>query len=161
MDRVEEIRGRLAAATPGPWWVQITTACYSVIQGGDRTNDGCYIAMMGYDYIDDRDWNDYPNSKADAELIANAPKDIDFLLRVLDSRTKRLRQLEVECDDLVGELRTHNQEHMPSGGQSEPSITCPRCNATSYNTYDIQHGYCGNCHWWTSHPTLGAVEPPG
>lgn len=30
-----------------------------------------------------------------------------------------------------------------------PSITCPKCNMTSYNPNDIREGYCGNCHDWT------------
>jgi ribosomal protein L37E len=32
------------------------------------------------------------------------------------------------------------------------SITCPRCGMTSYNPDDIDEGYCGNCHDWTSKP---------
>lgn len=30
------------------------------------------------------------------------------------------------------------------------SITCPQCNMTSYNPNDIEMGYCGNCHGYTS-----------
>jgi hypothetical protein len=33
---------------------------------------------------------------------------------------------------------------------AEPSITCPRCNMTSYHPEDIRHGYCGNCHAFTT-----------
>ena len=33
-----------------------------------------------------------------------------------------------------------------------PSITCPKCNRTSYNPSDIAHGYCGWCHAWTGAP---------
>src|SRR5580765_3759412 len=29
-----------------------------------------------------------------------------------------------------------------------PSFTCPKCGMVSYNTYDIEHMYCGNCHMW-------------
>lgn len=37
-----------------------------------------------------------------------------------------------------------------------PSITCPRCNMTSYNPNDIREGYCGNCHdWTTTKPVAG------
>ncbi len=32
-----------------------------------------------------------------------------------------------------------------------PSITCPTCNMTSYNTNDIEQKYCGNCNEWHSH----------
>lgn len=29
-----------------------------------------------------------------------------------------------------------------------PSIKCPKCRLVSYNTNDIQHKFCGNCHEW-------------
>jgi hypothetical protein len=31
-----------------------------------------------------------------------------------------------------------------------PSITCPVCGMTSYNQTDIEQGYCGRCHNWTT-----------
>jgi hypothetical protein len=31
-----------------------------------------------------------------------------------------------------------------------PSITCPQCHRTSYHPRDIEEGYCGNCHAFTS-----------
>lgn len=31
-----------------------------------------------------------------------------------------------------------------------PSITCPVCGMTSYNETDIEQGFCGNCHDWTT-----------
>ena len=34
-------------------------------------------------------------------------------------------------------------------GTAQPSVTCPRCQMTSYNPNDIREGYCGNCHDWT------------
>lgn len=44
---------------------------------------------------------------------------------------------------------------------SEPSFTCPRCGARSYNPNDIAEGYCGACHWWTGADNiLNAVDPP-
>jgi hypothetical protein len=39
-----------------------------------------------------------------------------------------------------------------------PSITCPRCGATSHHPDDVDQGYCGRCHWWTSDPVLGSPE---
>ena len=30
------------------------------------------------------------------------------------------------------------------------SITCPKCRMTSYHPEDVKHGYCGNCHEFTS-----------
>ena len=37
----------------------------------------------------------------------------------------------------------------------QPSITCPECDATSYNPNDVREGYCGNCHQYTSHRVNG------
>ncbi|HVQ84661.1 MAG TPA: hypothetical protein VMS84_07905 [Mycobacterium sp.] len=31
-----------------------------------------------------------------------------------------------------------------------PHVTCPVCHMTSYNPHDIEWGYCGNCHGYTS-----------
>lgn len=31
-----------------------------------------------------------------------------------------------------------------------PSIACPRCGKISYHPKDIEQGYCGHCHDWTS-----------
>lgn len=39
--------------------------------------------------------------------------------------------------------------------EDAPSITCPKCQMTSYNRNDIKYGYCGNCHEFTS-PPFGA-----
>ena len=36
--------------------------------------------------------------------------------------------------------------------EGEPSITCPRCGMTSYHPKDIENGFCGNCHDFTSAP---------
>jgi hypothetical protein len=39
----------------------------------------------------------------------------------------------------------------------EASFVCPRCGARSYNPHDIEHGYCGECHWWTGDVQLGSA----
>jgi len=39
---------------------------------------------------------------------------------------------------------------MPPRYTDPPSITCPVCGMTSYNLTDIEMGYCGNCHGYTS-----------
>jgi hypothetical protein len=35
---------------------------------------------------------------------------------------------------------------------SVPSFTCPRCDRTSYNEFDVREGFCGACHAWTGTP---------
>lgn len=32
----------------------------------------------------------------------------------------------------------------------EPSITCPQCGRMSFNSNDIENGYCIECHDWTT-----------
>jgi ribosomal protein S27AE len=49
--------------------------------------------------------------------------------------------------DLAAATKHSLADFMPPAGT--PSITCPRCGATSYNPNDIQQGYCGRCHDWT------------
>ena len=39
-----------------------------------------------------------------------------------------------------------SDEHLNRGD----SITCPKCHMTSYNPNDIEWGFCGNCHGYTS-----------
>lgn len=34
-----------------------------------------------------------------------------------------------------------------------PSFTCPRCQRTSHNPSDVDHGYCGACHAFTRDPS--------
>lgn len=41
---------------------------------------------------------------------------------------------------------------------SAPSIVCPVCGSRSYNPNDIEQGYCGRCHWWTSDPMLAPYQ---
>lgn len=43
---------------------------------------------------------------------------------------------------------------------NQPSITCPRCSATSHDPTDVQEGYCGRCHDWTT-PKTTAPPPAG
>lgn len=38
-------------------------------------------------------------------------------------------------------------------------ITCPTCKRTSFNPNDVEAGYCGYCHWWTSDPNLAEHRP--
>lgn len=35
---------------------------------------------------------------------------------------------------------------------TQQSITCPVCGMTSYHPKDVEYGYCGNCHDYTSPP---------
>lgn len=43
---------------------------------------------------------------------------------------------------------------MQRAGGGTPSITCPRCQRTSYHPADIVQGFCGFCHDWTTRTTI-------
>lgn len=43
--------------------------------------------------------------------------------------------------------------------EDHPSITCPVCKMTSYHPKDIEHGYCGNCHDYTTPVRRGPGDP--
>lgn len=74
MTKLEQIAARLAAATPGPWsWGHIAND-----QGG---LDPALVAGGGVFFEANGLRN--PNVLADAELIANAPTDLAFLLRLV------------------------------------------------------------------------------
>ena len=68
-DRIDAIRDRLAKATPGPWETVPTTGNAVASPDGD-----------GY-------WTDVADrieSEPDADLIANAPADLAYLLAEMD-----------------------------------------------------------------------------
>ena len=83
--RIAEVRGRLANATPGPWKVQPSTS-----PGKSGRCDGVYAGDR-YD-IDTRivetDGGYYPPRLPDAELIAHAPTDIEWLLGEVERLTR-------------------------------------------------------------------------
>lgn len=43
------------------------------------------------------------------------------------------------CERRIAAIDRHLQT-------APPSITCPRCGRTSFNTHDIAERYCGACH---------------
>jgi hypothetical protein len=66
-----------------------------VIEGGERTSDSVYIAMMGMDYDENGDWHDAPNCRADADFIAHAREDVPHLLsriEALEGENEALRR---------------------------------------------------------------------
>jgi hypothetical protein len=67
---IAEIRARLAKITPGPWWVNEKPVTVAVMD-------------MKRHYITEN-VRSHPNQLADAEFIAHAPTDIQFLLDALD-----------------------------------------------------------------------------
>jgi len=84
--RIQEIKARLQATTPGAWRVQFAR--------GERFNAECpeddpiieaesgqYIAQTTYDQLSN---TCRPTMYADAEFIAHAKEDIAFLLRQLE-----------------------------------------------------------------------------
>lgn len=82
-DRLQEIRARLDAATPGPWEVLEESFDYTSVRTSDYS--GTYAVV----YSDEG----RPVHRPDADLIAHAPGDIAYLL---DRVEKYRAQLEAE-----------------------------------------------------------------
>lgn len=80
--RIQEIKERLQATTPGAWKVRIPDGDYF---GSDdptvETEDGQYIARTGYDGLS---YTVRETMGADAEFIAHAKEDIAWLLEQLE-----------------------------------------------------------------------------
>ena len=86
-DRIAEIRARLDAATPGPW----------------RTLDWADPPM--FVVAQPRDSDHWPRLAScgfggDADLIANAPADIAWLLDEVDALRERVAILRADLEDL-------------------------------------------------------------
>jgi hypothetical protein len=104
MGRVDDIRKRLEAATPGPW------GCIEMVTGGGkrpivflaRKDDPTSSRYPHWDGLSNR-VADLPRGRQapyDGDLIAHAPTDIAYLLRLVN-------ELESEIMDVVyddGEL---------------------------------------------------------
>jgi hypothetical protein len=86
MSRIDEIRARLAAATPGPWRIGSWGAC--VVAGPDAVDVATAARQVppGGGYFQ----GEYP----DAALIAAAPDDLAYLL----SEAERLEARAAEHD---------------------------------------------------------------
>lgn len=104
-DRVKQIACRLAMATPGPWRIE-----------KEIEAEGCFIAKVGDLYVMPQ-YQHLADSDDDAELIANASEDIQFLLNEVLKYREALRdlfsvtpaQLTPEILNIVGMEEKHRE----------------------------------------------------
>lgn len=113
MTRIDEIKARLAAATPGPWEPCERGAENPVIKGqgsfienGEQTN--LFMAMWPcHDIADTVAAEDLTYNNI--ELAANAPADIAFLIGEIERLEEDIAGL---CGyDSAAEMRADNEEH--------------------------------------------------
>lgn len=86
----------------------------------------------------------------------------EFTVRGIERFVNMLGKPPKEGEQIGVLLGAIDRELVPTGTvlhRCQPSITCPRCGRTSYHPEDIEHGYCGWCHWWTSDPA-GMLNTP-
>lgn len=76
MSRIEDIRTRLAAATPGAWAVCACEVCEH--DHRPAVMDASHVGVVAYVETDEA------GTEADADLIAHAPQDLADLLAVVD-----------------------------------------------------------------------------
>lgn len=82
MSKQEEIKQALAAATPGPW--EVVNLGSINIAKGYRHDEGKHVAQWIAE-MDVQEESEVEQAEADAELIANAPEYIDWLLKLEQS----------------------------------------------------------------------------
>jgi hypothetical protein len=82
-ERIEEIKARLQAATPGPWEYQERSDAYTHIV---RTPPSRFLCQLSQDTSG--------VTEANARLIASAPSDISWLLSRLEDAERRVSETE-------------------------------------------------------------------
>lgn len=91
-EKLSEIANRVQAATPGPWVVQYVDGVpWSIEPGATRMSVYCNCKDCTEDGYGPRSYGElvtcdshvYGPPKQDAELIANAPSDLHFLLELV------------------------------------------------------------------------------
>lgn len=92
MSNLEDIKNRLAAATPGPW----------ELLGGNE-----YISPIGITVAPD----DGGVTSRDAEFIAHAPEDIAWLLGEVERQRSRAKFFEDAAARITRELNAHADAH--------------------------------------------------
>ena len=95
-DRLNAIRARLAAATPGPWRMEKPVGCCTVYTDPtDADSDAMQVCIMYGTPWDE--WQDVAN----AALIAHAPADIAYLLTRIQEMEEALTEAHafvLDCD---------------------------------------------------------------
>lgn len=105
MDRTDEIRARLDAATPGPWEVDTNEPFSQDIVG--------IVGPSGYVLLlEEQDESECPVTEADADLIANSPADLAYML---DENAVLRKALELMAKHIVvyGNLDTMLCDNIP------------------------------------------------
>lgn len=100
-DRIDAIRQRLEAATPGPWRYRTTSEPAEHWVRGEASE----VALVGgYFDLSEADELALPvphDSEPDAELIANAPADIEFLLGEVSRLQGELAMAREQTDEIA------------------------------------------------------------
>jgi hypothetical protein len=104
-EHLQEIRERLNAATPGPWGLYNNGFDAGVVSGLKKAKNGKYTSNnCGLDYDElicggepHEGHFDGPN----AIFVANAPTDIDRLMRVIEVLSKGLNDAEFELKMVI------------------------------------------------------------
>jgi hypothetical protein len=109
MDKIQEIRTALAAATPGPWEV-VDTGSINIAKNYRKNGDkhiAHWIAEM-----DVQDESEEHQAYSDADLIANAPSYISYLLQQIEIKDKALKEAETFVEELILAADTVPASHL-------------------------------------------------
>lgn len=87
MSRLDEIRARADAATPGPWLLHKNGGELEIVDASGATSDASDIAFM-HVHAEKEDWALPGTGYDNAEFIAHAREDIPYLLSEIERLTR-------------------------------------------------------------------------
>ena len=141
-DRLDEIRSRAEAATPGPWGVF-----------AKRGGDVCEVLDAHHDQVC-RMYAYDEDTLADATFIAHAREDIPYLLAEVEQLPRRLAATDEECDRLMDLYLAQRREHNKAVAEVERlraaltdvSFRCERCELDFAADGIDARNRCHQCH---------------
>ena len=86
-DKIDEIRARCEAATPGKWEADYNTPFSTDVTG--------IMADEGYVILADGGFDDEYPREEDAEFIAHAREDIPYLIELLAEQDAEIKRLKI------------------------------------------------------------------
>jgi hypothetical protein len=84
--RIDEIRERLAKATPGPWYLDDEGSHFTLHNPFDRTEDGEVTADI------------FCCTREDANLLANSRADLEWAVAEIERLRKLVSTIDVESE---------------------------------------------------------------
>jgi hypothetical protein len=102
VERLDEIKQRMADASPGPWHVKTANFgddwIVGIIKTGESGEDG---KIYGVHTTNVRASQMFGDAKTDAEFIAHAPADLAWAIAEIERLKREMAEMEARHEDVV------------------------------------------------------------